>query len=216
MSRPLHSRAVLVETVQPDGGTEGGGVHPFASRFEMMAARSGAISPRLGQVLGVLLDAARPSHCGGRAVLRPLWAEEAMHRAYNMLVLVMQLHQVAGVRPEDDVALRVDLGVASDLAALFRTLEIRKEDEELPCSCVPAGRHSKPGCPFGIWCRTCRHPNRYRAPVIAGVQTPCAGAGRQRVGHQRPPPRLRRRTRWTDTGYPPGIWYRACLPHRRR
>ena len=90
-------------------------------------------------MLGVLLDSARPSHCGGRAVLRPLWAEEAMHRAYNMLVLVMQLHQVAGVRPEDEVALRLDRGVASDLAALFRTPEISKESEELPCSCVLRG-----------------------------------------------------------------------------
>jgi two-component sensor histidine kinase len=139
MSRPLHSRAVLVETVQPDDGTEGGGIRPFASRFEMMAARSAAMSPRLGQMLGVLLDAARPSHCGGRAVLRPLWAEEAMHRACNMLVLVMQLHQMAGVRPEDNVALRLDRGVAGDLAALFRTLEIRKEGEEVPCSCVLRG-----------------------------------------------------------------------------
>src|SRR5271156_4746212 len=120
MSKPLHSRAVLVETVQPDDGTEGGGVQPFGCRFETMAAHSGAISPRLGQVLGVLLDAARPSRCGGCAVLRPLWAEEAMHRAYNMLVLVMQLHQMAGVRPEDDVALQLDHGVAGDLAALFR------------------------------------------------------------------------------------------------
>jgi len=139
MSGLIASRAVPTEIDRPDGQTDGGIAHPFASRLEMMAALSEIASPRLGPMLGVLLDAAHRSHSGGRAVLRPLWAEEAMHRACNILHLVTQLHQMTGPRLQDDVAFRLESGLATDLAALFRALDIRQDDEELPCSHVLRG-----------------------------------------------------------------------------
>ena len=135
MSRIIAGRAVPAETDPSDGGV----VHPFASRLEMMAVLSERVSPRLRPILGVLLDAARPADCGGRAVLRPLWVQEAMHRACNMLQLVAKLDQMAGPRLEDGVAFRLDIGLANDLAALFRALDIRQDDEEMPCSRVLRG-----------------------------------------------------------------------------
>jgi len=120
-------------------------------------------------MLGVLLDAARPFHCGRRAVLRPLWAEEAMHRACNMLHLLAWRDQIAGPLLQGDVAFRVDNGVANDLATLYRTLDIRRDDAEMPCSCVLRGGCSESGRAVRIRYRTDRHSNGYRAPLTAGV-----------------------------------------------
>jgi two-component sensor histidine kinase len=72
-------------------------------------------------------------------VLRPLWAEEATHRAYSMLILAAQLRRTPGVGLEADVTSRLDRGIANDLAGLFRTLDFTKDEEELPCSSVLRG-----------------------------------------------------------------------------
>jgi two-component sensor histidine kinase len=139
MSRLIVGRTRLIEAAQSDGGTDAGAVHPLASRLEMMAACSQAISPRLGPMLGVLLDAVRPPRRGGCTVLRPLWANEAMHRAYSMLHLAAQLHHTAGARLHHNVASPSDRRLAKDLAALFQALDIGQGDERLPCSSVLRG-----------------------------------------------------------------------------
>jgi two-component sensor histidine kinase len=114
-------------------------VHPLAPRVEMMIARSEALSPWLAQIVGVLLDAARPSHCGGRDVLRPLWTEEAMQRACSMLHLAAQLDQSAEARASDNVNPQSERRFANDLAALYRTLDIERDEEVLPCLFVLQG-----------------------------------------------------------------------------
>ncbi len=109
-----------------------GSLRPFSastsrprSRLETMALLSCRQSPHVGRLLDVLL-----SGCAdlgrGRRVLRPLWAEEAIHRADNLIRLV-------AARGRSDVA-AVDDALARDLAALFRSLQTESEDAELPCS----------------------------------------------------------------------------------
>ena len=48
---------------------------------------------RLEQVVGKLLSVASPGDADGNPALRPLWAEEAMHRAYNMIQLCSSLYR---------------------------------------------------------------------------------------------------------------------------
>jgi two-component sensor histidine kinase len=105
----------------------------------MMIARSEALSPRLAQIVGVLLDAAQPYRSGGRDVLRPLWAQEAMQRACSILHLAAQLQQKTGARADNDVTARSQQKRANDLAALYRTLDIEQDEAVLPCSFVLRG-----------------------------------------------------------------------------
>jgi two-component sensor histidine kinase len=123
----------------PNAYVDGANIHPFPSRLELMTAQAGKLSPRLGSVLGVLLGAACPTDCQGRAVLAPLWAEEAMHRAYNMVQLMPRLQQRSALIADGRVALRLDLALATNLAASFRALDITDEDQEVPCSSVLRG-----------------------------------------------------------------------------
>jgi hypothetical protein len=139
MSRKIAERPVLAGAVQPDRGGNGNVVHPFAPRLEMMIARSKALSPRLAQIVGVLLDAAHPFRSGGRDVLHPLWAQEAMQRAYGILHLAVQLQQKIGACAEDDITARSEQRRANDLAVLFRTLHIEQDEEVLRCSDVLRG-----------------------------------------------------------------------------
>jgi len=60
--------------------------------------------------------------------LRPLWAEEAMHRAMGF----MRLTGAAGL----DRTTRLDHDIARDLAFQFRKLEAGDERRVLPCSAV--------------------------------------------------------------------------------
>ena len=139
MSRKIAERPVLAGAVQPDRGGNGNVVRPFAPRLEMMIARSKALSPRLAQIVGVLLDAAHPFRSGGRDVLHPLWAQEAMQRAYGILHLAVQLQQKIGACAEDDITARSEQRRANDLAVLFRTLHIEQDEEVLRCSDVLRG-----------------------------------------------------------------------------
>ena len=57
-------------------------------RFESMALLAGKLPARAGDLLGILLPSAAAMNDRGCEVLRPLWAEEAMHRAYGLVRLV--------------------------------------------------------------------------------------------------------------------------------
>jgi hypothetical protein len=91
---------------------------------------------RWDRVLGILLDAARPAECGGRAVLRPLWAEETMHRAYSLLQLAARMEPLVTATGVGRVALALDCAIAEDLATLFRSLTIVSDQQQLPCATV--------------------------------------------------------------------------------
>ncbi len=73
------------------------------SRLERMAAASRQISARRGQMLGMLLAATTSSCCSRQTASRPLWANEAMHRAYSLIQLVrdLDLCTPAGCRNPD-------------------------------------------------------------------------------------------------------------------
>jgi hypothetical protein len=57
------------------------------SKVEQMVLVSERLSIQRGELLATLLAATNPAASGGRAVLRPLWANEAMHRAYSLVTL---------------------------------------------------------------------------------------------------------------------------------
>ena len=61
---------------------------PPNSRFELIAAQNEVLPSHLGDLLGLLLQAAYSGWRLGRPVLAPLWAEEGMHRAYAILRLI--------------------------------------------------------------------------------------------------------------------------------
>jgi hypothetical protein len=84
-----------------------------------LAHLSAGLPVRGGDAVGVLLAAARPFD-DGFAPLRPLWAEEAMHRAYGTLRLFAALreHETGRPGPEAIRELRLAMHLASALASL--------------------------------------------------------------------------------------------------
>jgi two-component sensor histidine kinase len=106
------------------------------SRFENMALLSGEPSRHGGAALAVLLAAVPPRKQSEPSVLQPLWAEEAMHRAYGLMRLV------ANQTDRNDSADRTspltgwERRLAQDLAAHFRGLETGDERQVRPCSDV--------------------------------------------------------------------------------
>jgi two-component sensor histidine kinase len=97
---------------------------------------NGAFPLRRSAMLALLFEAASPTSCGGREVLRPLWAEEAMHRAANLLHFVLLLEQQTWSGPESRMTVQLEYALAKGLAASFRALDIVHEDAMLPCTDV--------------------------------------------------------------------------------
>lgn len=102
------------------------------SRFEVLAEASRHISSDRATVLGLLVGAADPRVCGGSAVLRPLWANEAMHRAWSLARLLLRLDQWDAAGDPFDVSL--ERRIAEELARGYGQLQIRAEAATQPCS----------------------------------------------------------------------------------
>src|SRR5271163_92966 len=104
------------------------------SAMEVMATSLAPISPARAKILGVLLGAACPVTVGDRGVLAPLWTDEAMHRAYHAirLVMLLDLHTEPPDRGGLDVQLECRLGGC--LADLWRSLEVSRDEQILSCS----------------------------------------------------------------------------------
>jgi two-component sensor histidine kinase len=119
-------------------------------RFESMALLAGESPPKAGDLLGILLGSTFPVDGHGSRVLRPLWAEEAMHRAYGFVRLVDARNRR---RVSAD-----ETAIARDLAARFRELEAVDEREEQPSTAVlrdvVAGLGSLFGGPANITLKT--------------------------------------------------------------
>jgi two-component sensor histidine kinase len=105
------------------------------SQFEQIASAAASISRQRVRLLGILLAAASPTLCGGPAVLRPIWATETLHRAHNMIRLVARLEQKVPRRnkPSESLGFENKLGV--ELASIFDSLAIARNDELRACSC---------------------------------------------------------------------------------
>jgi hypothetical protein len=96
------------------------------SRFETLARLP--MPPETVDLVRILLGSAFPVGATGCQALRPLWAEEAMHRAMGFM-------RLAGAAGRDRTA-RLDHDLARDLAVQFRKLEAGDERRVLPCAAV--------------------------------------------------------------------------------
>jgi two-component sensor histidine kinase len=101
---------------------------PAQPRFESMALLTAELPPKAGDLLGILLGSTFPSGDQGCEVLRPLWSEEAMHRAYGFVRLI-------DARNRRRVSMD-EAAAARDLAARFRDLEAGDEREIQPTAAV--------------------------------------------------------------------------------
>jgi hypothetical protein len=123
------SRAAETSSFRP-------GIPRARSRFEALADLALGLPLKGGDLLGVLLASTFPVGANGSQVLRPLWAEEAMHRAYGFVRLVDAGDiRRASMRVSPTIA--GPQGVtAGDLAAQFRGLEVGGERDARPCAAV--------------------------------------------------------------------------------
>jgi hypothetical protein len=94
----------------------------------------GCILRHTGELLATLLDLAPGEAHGSSPTLRPLWAEEAMHRAHAFLKLAPLLEHRALDSTHIDLVHRLELIVATDLAGHYHRLVASPEREVLPCS----------------------------------------------------------------------------------
>jgi two-component sensor histidine kinase len=104
------------------------------SRFAQMATGAALVSVPRQALLGILLDATLPFTCRGSTALRPLWANEAMLRAYDLITLVTALERQLPCHAQDALALGLERAVAVELAGAFRSLDISDDAEEATCS----------------------------------------------------------------------------------
>ena len=102
-----------------------------SSHFAAMAELSECAHFNRGALLGVLLDSCVDRGLGG-AVLRPLWAEEATHRAHNLVRLLAAGHARFGRGARTPLRASIELALARDLASLLRSLETANETAILP------------------------------------------------------------------------------------
>ncbi|GEM_PF-2759889 len=102
-------------------------------RFTKVAPRTGLVSAQRRAVLAVLLDATVPLARCGHSVLKPLWVDEAMQRAHNMVRLVVELERQLPFIPENSEDSGAEYQVACDLAETFRSLTAADDNDMQPC-----------------------------------------------------------------------------------
>ena len=105
-----------------------------ASRLEQMAADAAPVSVQRLTLLGLLLDATLPAASSGCAALRPLWANEAMQRAQNMVRLVVALDRREPAIHAEPGRLQMECRIAAELASVYRALDLADDTAVLPCS----------------------------------------------------------------------------------
>jgi two-component sensor histidine kinase len=111
-----------------------------------MAMLADRVPPKAADVLGVLLASTVPVLGRGCEVLRPMWAEEAMHRGYSFVRLVDARNRRGESTSERS---RQDDAIAGDLAVRFRELASGQERELLPCATVLSDVVAGLGALFG-------------------------------------------------------------------
>lgn len=104
------------------------------SRIEKIAAMSGCCASGRSALLGVLIASASPTASGGCRVLRPIWANEAMQRAYTMVRLVTFLEERVPARHISPFWLEHERRLGIAVSGLLSALRIRDDNESLGCS----------------------------------------------------------------------------------
>jgi len=152
---------------------------PVRSKFESLAVLTHTVPSSARELIGVLLAATVLTGDGGSEVLRPLWAEEVMHRAYGFVRLVDARNSRRSSPRMSPGFVGLDCIVARDLAARFRELELDGEREPRPCAAilreVVAGLGVLFGRPAGIIVVTAIEPvslpsYKRRALVLATTE----------------------------------------------
>ncbi len=104
------------------------------SPIETMVSALEYLSPARARILGLLLTATQPGSCGGSKVLQPIWANEMMDRAYQMVRLTRLLDNRVPRNDSDPVDDSLEWRITSNLTETLRALHIRTDDEAQPCS----------------------------------------------------------------------------------
>jgi two-component sensor histidine kinase len=104
------------------------------SRFELIAAQGESLPSDLGDLLGLLLQAAYSPEGTGCPLLAPLWAEEGMHRAYAMLRLFDRRAKRHRGHARNGFTARVECALAHSLASAYRSLATAGEEEVVQCA----------------------------------------------------------------------------------
>lgn len=117
-----------------EGGTDNSDPSTTVSRFEQIIAATDRISPQRQRLLGLLLSAGPSAHCNGRSVLRPIWADEAMHRAYRMVRLVGQLDEAMPRYRIRSPWPNFESKLGLDIKTTFDSLAILYDEEPRSCS----------------------------------------------------------------------------------
>ncbi len=106
-------------------------------RLQQMIEYHQAITSRpMVKLLEVLLQSCVVGGTKGCDALRPLWAEEAMHRAHNLLKLVFLLEQRRPQQAYDFFTGCIELNLAKELGNHYRSLAIGAERQVTACSSV--------------------------------------------------------------------------------
>ena len=106
---------------------------PRAS-FESLALLVGRSAPGDEELIGLLLASAFPVKDHGCEALRPLWTEEAMHRAYGFMRLVDARQRDGRSTRGNPVTAGVEDYAARDLAMRFCELRSVGERTIVPCA----------------------------------------------------------------------------------
>ena len=114
-----------------NGRSAGSDLRRPPSRFATLVELAESLDPTRSALLGVLLDACLDQG-RGRAVLRPLWAEEAVHRAHVFVRLLVAGNVRPGTADRTPLEAGIELVLARDLASLLKLLETANEMAILP------------------------------------------------------------------------------------
>lgn len=104
-----------------------------AYTIEAPATSSARLPRRADDVFGTMLASVHPQLLDAGWTPRPLWSEEAMHRAYRLLELLQRLRID---RPDTEYDWQNEYGLAMQLTDDFRSLSAGPEYRLVPCSMV--------------------------------------------------------------------------------
>ncbi len=127
----------------------GGTPSPARPRVESIAQLASRSSPKPEDLTGILLTSVLPMNNHGCEVLRPLWAEEAMHRAYTFIRLIEKRNRRGQWARENAITAAAGERAARDLVSWFRELATAGERAASPCSDVLSNVVANLGVLFG-------------------------------------------------------------------
>ena len=188
-----------------------------ASRFERLASTAEQL-PRWPASLQILLSSAVPGSWGGREMLWPLWAEEAMHRTHCTMHLALRLEREMTQQGNGATWSASRLGKAMALASTFAELRIVEDQEVLPCSGLLGEIAVRLLCLFKLPDGDLQ-PRIVLEDVAHGrLQAACAHSRDERPGHANDSKRhgSRLRTRHKNRGRCSSQRTMAPRPHRGR